>query len=232
MSIAYAIGILIFSYVAGSIPTGYWLVKSLKGIDIRTIGSGSTGATNVLRSAGKGAALFTLVFDVFKGYVPVMLAVYLEESVWSTLPFNYPNTIPTLVAIIAIVGHSKSIFLGFSGGKSAATTLGTLYGLNPAAASLTFGLWIAIVYFSKIVSLASIIAALACPLFMFICGAPPAVLIFSLVACVYVVARHKDNIKRLMAGTESKIGSKATVPPAGAAVAEPAASDSNPEKKE
>ncbi len=212
MSTAYAIGILLLAYVAGSIPTGYWVVKSLKGIDIRTIGSGSTGATNVLRAAGKGAGIFVLVFDVIKGYIPVALAAYLEQSVWNTLPFYYPHLIPTLVAIICIVGHSKSIFLGFSGGKSAATTLGTLYGLNPMAASLTFGWWIAIVFVSKFVSLASITAALACPAFMYFCGAPPAVLVFSLVACVYVVVRHKDNIKRLMAGTESKIGDKPKQP--------------------
>lgn len=208
MNIAYAIGMILFSYLAGSIPTGYWLVKALKGIDIRTIGSGSTGATNVLRAAGKGAALFVMVFDITKGYIPVMLATMFEESIWQTLPYYYPHTIPTVVAIIAIIAHSKSIFLGFNGGKSAATTLGTLYGLNPAAASLTFGLWIAIVFLSKFVSLASISAAIACPVFMYFCGAPPAVLVFSLVACVYVVARHKDNLKRLLAGTESKIGQK------------------------
>lgn len=208
MSLAYAAGMLLFAYLMGSIPTGYWLVKALKKIDIRTIGSGSTGATNVLRAAGKGPAVFTLVFDVLKGYIPVALAGSLETSLWSGLPLYYPHLLPTLAAIIAIIGHSKSIFLGFSGGKSAATTLGTLYGLNTAAASATFGLWILIVATTKIVSLASIIAAFACPLFMFIFAAPPAVLIFAGVACIYVVARHKDNIKRLMAGTESKIGDK------------------------
>lgn len=208
MSVACAIGIVVLAYLLGSIPTGFWLVKALKGIDIRTIGSGSTGATNVLRAAGKGAGIFTLVFDVIKGYVPVALAVALEDSVWSTLPFNYPHLIPALVAITAIVGHSKSIFLGFGGGKSAATTLGTLYGLNPLVATCTFGTWIFIVATTKIVSLASIIAAIACPGFFYMFKAPLAVQIFSLVAAFYVVIRHRSNIKRLLEGTESKIGDK------------------------
>jgi len=216
MTVAYAVGVILLAYLLGSIPTGYWLVKSLKGIDIRTIGSGSTGATNVLRAAGKGAGIFTLVFDVVKGYVPVVLAASMEDSYWSTIPGYYPHLIPTLAAIIAIIGHSKSIFLGFSGGKSAATTLGTLYGLKSLAASSTFATWIAIVATTKLVSLASIVAAVACPVFMFLFKAPPAVLVFSMVACVFVVVRHKDNIKRLLAGTESKIGDKPK-PVAGAA---------------
>lgn len=208
MSIAYAAGIILLSYLLGSIPTGYWVVKSLKGVDIRQIGSGSTGATNVLRAAGKGAALFVLIADILKGFAPVYGAAMLEGTVWNTLPFYYPHLIPVLVAIIAIIGHSKSIFLNFTGGKSAATTLGTLYGLNPLAATLTFGLWILIVFATKIVSLASITAALACPVLMYLCGAPPAVLAFSIVAAVYVVLRHKSNIKRILAGTEAKLGDK------------------------
>lgn len=224
MSIAYAVGIILLSYVLGSIPTGYWVVKAVKGVDIRQIGSGSTGATNVLRAAGKGAALFVLIADILKGFVPVFGATMLEGSLWGTLPFYYPHLIPVLVAIIAIIGHSKSIFLNFTGGKSAATTLGTLYGLNPPAATLTFGLWLLIVLTTKIVSLASITAAIACPVLMYLCGAPPAVLVFSMVAAVYVVLRHKANIKRIMAGTEAKLGDKPK--PA----AESASSTSGPEK--
>ncbi len=208
MTIAYAIGIIILGYLLGSIPTGYWVVKSLKGIDIRQVGSGSTGATNVLRAAGKGAGLFVLVADVMKGFIPVYCASLLESSLWSALPFYQPYMIPAAVAIIAIIGHSKSIFLNFTGGKSAATTLGTLYGLNPLAATLTFGLWILIVATTKIVSLASIIAAVACPILMIVCGAPPVVIGFSVVAAAYVVLRHKANIQRIMAGTEAKLGDK------------------------
>lgn len=208
MSIAFAVGIIILGYLLGSIPTGYWVVKAVKGIDIRQVGSGSTGATNVLRAAGKGAALFVLIADIMKGFLPVFGAAMLEGTLWSTLPFYYPHLIPVLVAIIAIIGHSKSIFLNFTGGKSAATTLGTLYGLNPPAATLTFGLWILIVFTTKTVSLASITAAIACPVLMYLCGAPPAVLVFSLVAAYYVVIRHKENIKRILAGTEAKLGDK------------------------
>ncbi|MDZ4832621.1 MAG: glycerol-3-phosphate 1-O-acyltransferase PlsY [Candidatus Melainabacteria bacterium] len=219
MNIAYAAGIIILGYLLGAIPTGYWVVKVVKGVDIRQIGSGSTGATNVLRAAGKGAALFVLIVDIMKGFVPVYASQMLEGPVWSTLPFYYPQVIPVLVAIIAIVGHSKSIFLNFTGGKSAATTLGTLYGLNIMAASLTFGLWILIVLTTKIVSLASVVAAISCPVIMYLCGAPPAVLVFSLVAAVYVVLRHKTNIKRILEGTEAKLGDKAKAPPESASAA-------------
>src|SRR5215813_1781309 len=118
---AYALGLIILGYLMGSLPTGYWLVKALKGIDVRTVGSGSTGATNVLRAAGKGAAAFVLLVDAAKGYLPVWLSIYLEsQGLLSGTPLPDLHLIPPAVALAALVGHSKSLFLKFQGGKSAA----------------------------------------------------------------------------------------------------------------
>ena len=134
--------IYVFAYLLGAIPTGYWLGKVLKGIDIRTVGSCSTGATNVLRTVGKGPAAFVLVFDIFKGAFPVLVGISACQAPglqiiplpgWLTLindpiaqtsvgKFCISNFVPGCVAgIISMIGHAKSVFLGFQGGKSAAT---------------------------------------------------------------------------------------------------------------
>lgn len=129
MTLLWAAALIVLAYVAGSLPTGYWMGLT-KGIDIRTVGSGSTGATNVLRSVGKKEALVVFVVDIAKGYLPVWWAMTLEPSLWSSLGLP-PYTIPVAVAVMAVVGHSRSIFLNFTGGKSAATGLGTCLALNP-----------------------------------------------------------------------------------------------------
>lgn len=222
--------LMALGYILGSIPTGYWVVKALKGIDIRTIGSGSTGTTNVLRAAGKTAALFVLIVDILKGYFPVLLAQVLEEAALSHLPSGLepmPNSllgilvgslkavpchdlqlVAPVVAIAALVGHSKSIFLGFQGGKSAATGLGTLFGLNALAAAETFGFWILLVALTRYVSLASMLGVTACVFFMWAAKTPPSYVGYCVFAMIYVIARHKDNIGRLLKGTEPKLGQK------------------------
>lgn len=211
-------------YLLGALPFGYWVVKLVKNVDIRNYGSGSTGTTNVLRVAGKGWALVVLIADVLKGYLPVFFAVRWEQSADVA---NYANSDPLvfyvlswhilapLVALTCLVGHSKSIFLGGGGGKSAATGLGTLLALNAMAAALTFGSWIAIVFISRLVSLASIMAVLFSIPLMYFCQKQD-VLAYSYVAyCIlaaaYVILRHMSNIGRLIAGTEPKIGQKVAV---------------------
>lgn len=206
MTILWAAGLIVLAYLLGSIPTGYWMGLT-KGIDIRTVGSGSTGATNVLRSVGKKEALLVFVVDIAKGFLPVWLAMSLEQSLWSSLP-TPPYSIPFLVALMPVVGHSRSIFLKFTGGKSAATGLGTFIGLNPAAAGIIFATWLAVLGASKIVSLASIAAAAVAPLVFYFCGSPPAVIAFSVVGSLYVIIRHRSNMKRLMNGTEPRVGKK------------------------
>lgn len=204
MTILWAAGLMLLAYVAGSIPTGYWMGLT-KGIDIRTVGSGSTGATNVLRSVGKKEALVVFIVDIAKGYLPVWWAMTLESSLWSGLGLP-SDTIPVAVALMPVVGHSRSIFLNFTGGKSAATGLGTFLALNPLAAGMAFAAWIIVLAASKIVSLASIGASALAPFVAYFCGSPPTVIGFSVVGSLYVIVRHRANLKRLMNGTEPRIG--------------------------
>jgi glycerol-3-phosphate acyltransferase PlsY len=203
------LGLVLIGYLLGSIPTGFWLVKALKGIDIRTIGSGSTGATNVLRAAGKGAAIFVLLFDLFKGWLPCVLAQWAEMQVGLGVPLSEHHIIPTVAGLASMIGHSKSIFLKFQGGKSAATALGTIIACNAWAGAGTFALWIFLVWATRIVSVASIVAGLSSPVFMAVFGAPIAYVVYCAIGALYVVVRHSANIKRLMSGTEPKIGEKA-----------------------
>lgn len=221
--------LLVLAYVLGSIPTGYWVVKALKGIDLRAVGSGSTGTTNVLRTAGKKAAAVVFLVDIAKGYIPVWLAIYamnhgqLPELSWmhaldiSGAAF-YPaqpgiSWIAFIVAIVCLVGHSKSIFLNFKGGKSAATAFGTTLAMNPVASLLSFGFFIWLIWVFRFVSLASIVAVQTSfiPMWLFTHTASYAG--FCFLGGLYVMFRHKDNIKRLIAGSEPKIGQKAVIPP-------------------
>lgn len=209
-----ALAIIICGYLMGSIPTGYWLVKALKGIDIRTFGSGSTGATNVWRCAGKAAGLSVFAADVLKGYIPVALAVYLDSFLYSTdWSFVYAHLIPAIVAGAALVGHSRSIFLKFQGGKSAATGLGTLLALSPLGGLCTFLTWGLVVKTTRWVSLASILGVGSCPLWFWLFGAPLPSIGYCVFGFIYVTYRHKANIKRMLNGTEPKVGDKPKDPP-------------------
>lgn len=227
--------ICIFAYLMGAIPTGFWIGKVLKGIDIRTIGSGSTGATNVLRSVGKGPAVFVLIFDMFKGALPVLVGISACQAPgaqiiplpsWLTLAsdpsansewmkFVAANFVPgCIAAILALIGHAKSIFLGFQGGKSAATGLGTLAAMNPLAGLCMFAVFVSTIYIGRYVSVGSIAAALVGPIFMYyFTHGQWSFVIYNIFGSSYVIFRHKSNIKRLLAGTEPKIGQKAEKTP-------------------
>lgn len=209
---------ILLAYLLGSFPTGYILGKLLKGIDIREVGSGSTGATNVLRTLGKGPGAFVLLVDCLKG----VLAINLVYALFNLAPqyINY-NFIPenldvqlwqpwlvTLLGLAAILGHSKSIFLGFSGGKSVATSLGILLAMNWQVGLATFGIFLLVIAISKIVSLSSIFGAVAVSILMIIFQQPLAYILFSIAGGLYVIIRHRSNIERLLAGTEPKIGQK------------------------
>lgn len=182
-------------YLSGSIPTGYLLGK-LKGIDLTQVGSGSTGTTNVLRSVGKVEALLTLIFDVLKGFFPVYFAIKFQSNTFLVV----------LVAAFCIIGHSKSLFLKFKGGKSSATGLGILTALSWEVAVITFALWIITVMISKYSSLGSIVAIPLVPLWMYFLNKPFLYILTTVFAAVYIVLiRHRENIKRLIKGTEPKI---------------------------
>ncbi len=204
--------ILFVAYLLGSIPTGYTAVKLLKGIDIRELGSGSTGATNVLRTLGKGPGAFVLVIDCLKGVLSVFLVYWFFEFAKSqnllpqTINLEWQPWLVTLAGIFAVLGHSKSIFLGFTGGKSVATSLGILLAMSWQVGLATFGVFAVVVAISRIVSLSSISGAVAVSMFMVLFHQPLAYILFGIAGGLYVIIRHRSNIKRLLAGTEPKLG--------------------------
>jgi glycerol-3-phosphate acyltransferase PlsY len=212
---------LVCAYIIGSIPTGYWLAKQLKGIDIRQMGSGSTGATNVYRCVGKAAGISVFVIDFLKGYLPVVFAAGISMSatymsidhIWR--PTDVYKLFPVFIAASVLVGHSRSIFLDFKGGKSAATGLGTLFALDFRVGLFTFITWITVLYLGKIVSIASILATASCIPYMILFKGPPAYIVYCILGFIYVAFRHKENIKRILAGKEPKIGNIGSAKDAG-----------------
>ena len=211
----------IFAYLVGSIPTGYWLVKILKGIDIRQLGSGSTGATNVYRNVGPAAGILVFIIDFLKGYLPTycflcfpLVRTYLPNGCfgWLVQDTQSNHIFPVVIAAATLIGHSRSIFLNFTGGKSAATGLGTLFALNFTVGASTFVTWMVVLFIGKMVSLASIVATASCIPYMYFFGGPPAYVTYCILGFIYVTYRHKANIKRIMSGTEPKIGKAANKP--------------------
>lgn len=187
------------AYLIGSIPTGYIVVKLFTGQDIRESGSGSTGATNVKRVMGKKWFFIVLLLDAFKGALPVVLA-----KIFATA-FISIGLLPVLAAIAAILGHSKSIFLKFSGGKSVASGVGTILALNLYVGLIIAVIWSVITYTSKYVSLGSIIALSLSPFIMYFFKEPIAYVAYCVLGAVYIIYLHRENIKRLLNGSESKV---------------------------
>lgn len=194
-------GCLLVAYVLGSLPTGF-LVGKLKGIDIREQGSGSTGATNVWRTIGKKEGVFVWLVDSCKGYGAVALTLHLDRF----LP-DYRLTEWWVVgsALMVLVGHSRSVWLGFKGGKSVASGLGVLFALNPIVAGSAFGLWLISLGIWRTVSISSILAAVAAPILVFLLDGHLSYLLFAIVASLFVIWRHSSNIQRIMEGTEPQI---------------------------
>ena len=208
MSLSLTISTLLIlaAYLLGSIPTGYLLGQYLKGIDIREHGSGSTGATNVLRSVGKYPAIAVLLIDLLKGSLALALVNFAYTFSSDLLPAEWHSWLITGAAFSAIIGHSKSIWLDFTGGKSVATTLGVLFVMNPPVALGTLATFGMILSISRIVSLSSICGAIAVNILMLVANQPTAFSLFAALAGIYVIVRHKTNIQRLLAGSEPKIG--------------------------
>lgn len=187
------------SYLIGSIPTGYIIVKLFTGQDIRTIGSGSTGATNVKRVMGKKWFFTVMLLDALKGALPVALTAYYMPALRDI------GLLPVISAVCVILGHSKSVFLNFTGGKSVASGVGTLMALNWQAGLIIAIVWGIITWISRYVSLGSIIALALSPAIMWFLNAPIAYILYALVAAIYVIYLHRENIKRLREGTENKV---------------------------
>lgn len=193
---------LLLGYLLGSIPSGFLAGKWCKGIDLRTTGSGSTGATNVLRNVGKGPALVVFLVDVAKGAAAVLLANALTQN----NPLN--DWIRVLAGLATLAGHIWPVWLGFKGGKAVATGFGMFLGLAWPVGLACFGLFMAVFSLSRIVSLASVVAALSLPLLMAAGSASNANLVVALVAMGLVLWRHRSNIQRLINGTEPQVGQK------------------------
>ena len=207
--------VVLLAYLLGSFPTGYLAGKLLKGIDIREVGSGSTGATNVLRTLGKVPGAFVLLIDALKGVLAINLGYALFNIAYSqnlipptVNPQIWQPYLVTLAGLAALLGHSKSIFLGFTGGKSVASGVGILLAINWQVGLSTLGVFAVVIAISRIVSLSSISGAVAVSIFMVIFHQPLAYILLGITGGLYVIIRHRTNIERLIAGTEPKIGQK------------------------
>lgn len=191
------------AYLIGSLSFAV-IISRLMGLsDPRSYGSGNPGATNVLRSGNKAAAILTLVFDALKGYVPVLLVTLFGER------FGLGEGTAALVGLAAFLGHLWPVFFRFVGGKGVATAAGVILALNPLLGAATLLTWIIIAYFSRYSSLAAIVSAAFAPFYqMLIWGAGP--IVGALVVMgLLLIWRHEANIKKLLNGTESKLGQKA-----------------------
>ena len=191
--------LLIAAFVLGSIPFGIITAKA-KGIDLKKIGSGNIGATNVLRSLGKWPAVITLLGDILKGTLAVAIGKYTGVA----------PLYEGLIGISAILGHNFSLFLGFRGGKGVATSLGVLVIYAPLAALVTLIIWIGVVLFTKYSSLGAIVSFALLPFNVMLFDFQDKTKIFiSILISLFIILRHMDNIKRLMNGSERKIGQHA-----------------------
>jgi acyl phosphate:glycerol-3-phosphate acyltransferase len=209
INIVIATGIFIIAYLLGSFPTGYLAGKLLQGIDIREHGSGSTGATNVLRTLGKVPGSIVLFLDALKGALAVTLInTIFNLNLFPTLPIDWQDYLAPLAAAGAILGHSKSMWLNFGGGKSVATSVGVLLAMSwqvGLATMLVFSLTIAI---SRIVSVSSIAGAVSATIWMLVFNRPLPSVLFAVVGGIYVIWLHSANLQRVIAGTEPKLGQK------------------------
>ena len=199
------LSVLLAGYLLGSIPSGWLAGRWLAGVDLRQEGSGSTGATNVLRVVGKGPALAVFLVDVLKGTLAVVRArAVLASNGWQS------DSWVVGAGLAALAGHIWPVWLGWKGGKAVATGLGMLLGLAWPVGLACLGIFLAVLTLSRIVSLSSVVAALALPALMLgwfgNAGVRPAYLVLALLTSALVLWRHRSNLQRLLAGTEPRLG--------------------------
>lgn len=190
--------LIVGAVLMGSIPFGV-LIARVRGVDLKKVGSGNIGATNVLRTMGKAAALFTLTGDVLKGALPVLAAQYLLHD----------PTLEGIVGLTAILGHNFSLFLRLRGGKGVATSIGVLFVYSPCAAAATVALWLAAIFLTRYSSLGAIVSFGLLPVSMYLFDNSREKLIVSFMIAALLMIRHADNINRLIRGTEPRIGERA-----------------------
>ena len=193
-------------YLIGSLSFAVIVSRAMGLSDPRSYGSGNPGATNVLRSGNKAAAILTLVFDALKGYLPVLAVV-----IWGPR-FGLGEGTAALVGLAAFLGHLWPVFFRFQGGKGVATAAGVIFGLNPLLGVATLATWLIIAWFSRYSSLAAIVSAAFAPMYQLLIWEAGSTALALIIMGLLLVWRHMANINKLFAGTESKIGQKAAAP--------------------
>jgi len=194
--------IILGCYLLGSIPFGYIAGKLFKKIDIRELGSGNIGATNVFRILGPSLASLVLIGDIGKGIFSIYLVQY----------FNIDNLLILTIAGLAVIcGHDWSLFLGFKGGKGIATTFGVIFALNPIISILAIVVWVVVMIITRYASLSSILAVISIMIFTILFKQPYEYIMFSAIILLLSIFKHKENIKRLRSGNERKIGKKSKI---------------------
>jgi acyl phosphate:glycerol-3-phosphate acyltransferase len=188
--------LILFGYLLGSVPVGF-ILGLRSGIDVRETGSGNFGATNVARVVGKRQGILTLIADTAKGFLPVILAMQLGASLAATI----------LVGMAAFIGHVYPIFLKFKGGKGVATALGVFLAIAPLATLVLIALFAVTVLATRIVSLSSILSAVAAPIIFWLFSYPPLVIGMAAFIALAITWRHQSNIRRMMNGSEPRFGS-------------------------
>lgn len=231
--IIYEIILVVLGYLFGSIPVAYLIGKISRGIDIRDFGSGNMGTANVMRTLGKKAGILTMVLDMAKGAIAVLLTriyLWVVGDNYSGFTTNVPGAkfpqfldagfLLTLVSLMAVIGHSFPIWLKFKGGKSAAVGAGTILGINPLPFVFIMIIWFVLLKTTKLMSLSNLVVSfLSPPLYWIFAGNESWffngslwALILSCIMVIFVFWRHKSNIKRLLTGTERKMGEKVEIP--------------------
>jgi glycerol-3-phosphate acyltransferase PlsY len=201
-----SIAIAVVAYLLGSIPTGYLLYRIFRRQDIRSFGSGNIGATNVLRAGGAGLGVATFILDVLKGCAAVWLGGYLASLWMPTVPLR---TAEAFAALCAVLGHMFPIWLKFRGGKGVATGFGVFLVVSPWAALSAIGVFAVVLAISRYVSISSIVAAFSFPIFAWflVTGSrPPFFFIAGALVSLLIIVKHHTNIRRLIDGTEVRIG--------------------------
>lgn len=206
--------VILLAYLMGSIPTGY-LVARVRGVDIRSVGSGNIGATNVFRVLGRSAGVFVLVTDAVKGVAACKIAPVIAVRLAGAAS-GWESWLPVLAGVTAILGHNYTCWLRFKGGKGIATTAGVMLALVPLAFVMVLSVWLVVFGISRYVSLASVVAAAALPVVTWFAGAPAPLVGITVVIGALAIHKHKANLQRLRDGTEHRFGNrKPATPPSG-----------------